>query len=224
MGEEHGRIANRSIPKTASVIGSHFVYKIMVEKELNIGVPTEKFNLKSRLCVRGNKDNERESLRTDAAAVQHIGFRLLYSLACEQGTLLGKADVRGSDTQSGQAQREIFVKPPFRSKDVKVLWLLKATSYGIVFAGRKWQRRCNAIVMNNLGLSLVIEIRQLFIYKKTDGIVVALLAKYVDGLIIAARTEQGLKSIPKKLEETLEIGSWNQWPSSMYVNSTEVVQ
>ncbi len=92
--------------------------------------------LKSRLCVHGNKDHERESMRTDAAVVSHIGFRTVYSVACTFGMVLAKADIRGAYTQSGSAKRKVYVKPPFLIGNNSKLWLLKTTSYGIVSAGR----------------------------------------------------------------------------------------
>lgn len=49
--------------------------------------------LKSRLCVHGNKDVERETIRTDAAVVSQMGFRVVYSVACTFGMIMGKADV-----------------------------------------------------------------------------------------------------------------------------------
>jgi len=51
--------------------------------------------------IHGNHDDERESIRTDAAVVSHIGFRILYSYAVCNGFIMGKADVRGAYTQSG---------------------------------------------------------------------------------------------------------------------------
>ncbi len=101
--------------------------------------------LKARLCVHGNRDAERESLRTDAAVVSHDGFRFLYSASVCFGMILGKADIRGAYTQSGEARREVYVQPPREMEIREELWLLTATMYGIVSAGRngnEYPTRC----------------------------------------------------------------------------------
>ena len=128
-----------NIPTEPNIIGSHLVYKIKVETELTNGKPKKRFKLKSRLCLHVKKGKERGSLRTDAAVITHIGFRLTYSVALEQGMILGKADVRGAYTQSSEVQRKIFVKSPFCSKADKMVCFLRKTYYGILSAGRKWQ-------------------------------------------------------------------------------------
>lgn len=86
MVSEHGR----NVPSGANVIRSHFVYKVKVEHKLVAGTTIRKLKLKSRLCVHGNKDVERESMRTDAAVVSHIGFRMVYAVACTFGMVTGQ--------------------------------------------------------------------------------------------------------------------------------------
>ena len=147
-----------NIPTDANIVGSHVVYKIKVKSELNNGQPKKRFKLKSRLRLHRYKDKEHESLRTDAAVVPHIGFRLTYFVAYEQGMILAKSNVRGAYTQSGEAQRKIFEKSTFRSMTDKVMKLLKTTSYGIVPAGHKWQRKSDGIVEKKLVMEIVVAI------------------------------------------------------------------
>ena len=217
-------VDEKDVPSGANVIGSHFVYKVKVEHELDAGSTIRKLKLKSRLCVHGNKDDERESMRTDAAVVSHFGFRMVYSMACMFGMVIGQGDARGAYTQSGDAKRAIYVRPPFRVGNFTVYWLLKTTSYGIVSAGRKWQRKSDGIVQRALELSLVIGMPQLFVQRSDDGTMLVLLAKYVDDFLCAARNEVVLSNVHKRITQAVELGSWKQWPDVMDVNSTEVVQ
>jgi len=217
---ERIRIAN--VPSGSNIIGSHFVYKLKFKTAEKDG---EKpfLELKSRLCVHGNHDDERESIRTDAAVVSHVGFRLIYSFAVTNGFILGKADVRGAYTQSGEAKRLVYVKPPFKLDSNQCLWLLKATVYGIASAGRKWQRVSDEAMIKVLGLEMVVGMPQLFI-KRDRSMVVLLIAKYVDDIIVAALNDEWLLFAKDGCSQCFEIGSWKRTPSELDVNGTEVIQ
>ena len=83
------KVKMEDVPRDANIIGSHFVYKVKTEFETVDGKNEQHLKLKSSLCVHGNKDSERESLHTDAAVVSHMGFRILYSIACMKGMTNG---------------------------------------------------------------------------------------------------------------------------------------
>eukprot|EP00171_Calliarthron_tuberculosum_P021983 IDg21983t1 len=138
-----------------------------------------------RLCVHRNRDAERDSLRTDAAVISHNGFRTLYSAASSYGFLIGKGDIRGAYTQSGEARRKVYVKPPFSLSKDQSLWLLNSTMYGLVSAGRKWQIASDEVMVSLLNLRVVIGMPQMFT-KFKDGNLVLLIAKYVDDIPVAA--------------------------------------
>ncbi len=90
----------------------------------------QNYVLKARLCVHGNRDAERENMRTDAAVVSHDGFRLLYSIGAWNGMRLGKADIKGAYTQSGVACPDVYVAPPRDMQITDELWLLTAQCMG----------------------------------------------------------------------------------------------
>jgi len=221
------RIPVAQVPRGSNIIGSHFVYKLKtktVEIDSNIAARMDTYlELKSRLCVHGNHDDERESIRTDAAVVSHIGFRLVYSLAVTNGFIMGKADVRGAYTQSGEAKRQVYVKPPFKIETNQCLWLLKATVYGIASAGRKWQRVSDEAMLKVLGLDVVVGMPQLFL-KRNGSQLVLIIAKYVDDILAAALNEDWLLFAKDGCSQSFEIGSWKQTPNELDVNGTEVTQ
>ncbi len=103
------------------------------------------FLLKARLCVHGNRDDEKGSLRTDAAVVSHNAFRLLYSTAVCAGMILGKAYIRGACTQSGVRQSDLYVRTSGEMNLRGEMWLLPAIKYGIGSACRKWQRESEVL-------------------------------------------------------------------------------
>ena len=208
------------LPKNANVIGSHFVYKVKCEGTELSGL---RFKLKARLCVHGNRDTEKDSLRTDAAVVSHDGFRMTYCIASQLGLIIGKGDISGAYPQSGEAKRKIFVFPPRCVGSKGKVWLLLATFYGIVTAGRKWQRASDSLLINNLGLEVIIGMPQLF-RRANDGKIMIIVAKYVDDMLVAARTSMGLTKARGIIQQVFTIGHWVQTPNVLTMNSTEITQ
>lgn len=75
----------KDMTSDANIIGSHFVYKVKVSTEDVEGVPSRVMKHKSSLCVQGNKDAEREALRTDAAVVSHMFFSIIICHCLRKG-------------------------------------------------------------------------------------------------------------------------------------------
>lgn len=111
-------------------------------------------DLKARIRAHENRDDERESLRTDSAVAFHTSFRLIYSLAMIFNLVLGKIDIRGAYNQSGDDKSDVNVRPPQQLRGLNKLWLLIMTINGVVSAGRKWQRASDAFMIDSLGISL----------------------------------------------------------------------
>lgn len=62
--------------------------------------------------MHGHRDVEKYSLRTDAAAISHFGFRLIYSLSMIYGIKLGKINIKGAFNQSeGEREKSILDRP-----------------------------------------------------------------------------------------------------------------
>ena len=181
------------------------------------------FKLKARLCVHGTKDAEKDSLRTDAAVASHEGFRLTYSIASKLGFILGKGDISGAYPQSGTAKREIYVTPPRCVGEKHKIWLLLVTFYGILTAGTKWQRASDGLVINQLGFEVVIGISQLFRISE-GGKIQGIIAKYVDDMLVAARTSRQLAETKNGIMKSFTVGQWVETPDGLQMNSTEVLQ
>ena len=83
----------REVPQDSNVIGSHIVYT--VKPTDNPGL----LKLKTRIFVHGNRNSEKEALRTDSAVGSHSAFRLIYSLVMIFNLVLAKIDIQGAYTQ-----------------------------------------------------------------------------------------------------------------------------
>ena len=210
-------ISWRELPNDANVISSHLVYKIKPDPEVK-GL----LKLKARLCVHGNRDKEKDYMRSDAAVASHEGFRLLYSLAARYGFCLGKVDIRGAYSQSGEAIREIYLIPPREMGRPKFLWRMMRTMYGIVSAGRKWQRASDSLFTKKLGLRLIPGMPQMFCNK--SGSLCLIVCKYVDDILIAASTQDLLQATIKSIQEYYDVSKISTVPELLDVNSTDVEQ
>lgn len=120
------------------MITSHVVYKVKTDEE---GAR----ELKARIVLHGNKDLEKDSVRKDSATAQLCVIRFLLSIVTFLGLRLGFADIKGANLQSDPIKRDVFVRPPKEWQGSsgmlwRVLWRLTKLPYGIVEAGRQWQK------------------------------------------------------------------------------------
>ena len=123
---------DKEISQDANVIGSHNVYVVKPTED------PEVHNLMSRICVHGNRDDNKESLRTASAVSSHTAFRLIYSLVKTFRMVLAKLDIQGAYIQSGKVHRKLYIKPTRGLEVWNILWLLTVTMYGLATEGRKW--------------------------------------------------------------------------------------
>ena len=132
--EAYGQVGERDIPAHANVITSHVVYKLKTDEIGNR-------DLKARIVPHGNHDAEKDEIRKDSSTAQLFVIRLLFSVVTFLGFRLRMADIKGAYLQSGPITREIFVQPPRKWTGPRgTLWKLTKIRYGIVEAGRQWQK------------------------------------------------------------------------------------
>lgn len=110
---------------------------------------------------------ENEYIRKDSATTQLCVIRLLLSIVTFIGLRLGFADIKGAYLQSGPFKRGIFVRPRewqgARGLLWKVLWRLTKLPYGIVEAGRKWQKTIEHWMLTEGKLETVFGLSQRFV-------------------------------------------------------------
>lgn len=71
----------------ANIISSHVVFKTKDDGYLI---------LKERIVVHGNRDDEKDLLRSDCAAADMLVVRIVVGLAAILGLNMGKADIKGA--------------------------------------------------------------------------------------------------------------------------------
>lgn len=131
-------VLEKNVPRNSNIITSHVVYKVKTDEQGDR-------EPKARIVPHGNRDLEKDNIRKDSATAQLCIVRLLLALTAILGFKLGFADMKGAYLQNGPIQRDIFVRSPNewqggRGMLWNVLWRLTKLPYGIVEAGRQWQK------------------------------------------------------------------------------------
>ena len=103
-------------------------------------VLTEKFKdgkkcVKARLCIRGDLEDTTD-IRTDSPTVRKGNINILLVVAATEGWTITTSDVTAAFLQSGEIERDIFVRPPNERRVPGLIWKLKRTVYGVKDASR----------------------------------------------------------------------------------------
>jgi len=186
------------IPQGANIISSHVLYKV---KDRDDGTRI----IKARIAPHGNKDADKDGLKTDSTSCPPIGIRALLSLAVLKKWTLAKIDFKSAFLQTGEATRDVYVVPPREcSTRSKTVWLLLTAAYGLVNAGAKWQAHSDQF-LHSLGLSQLPYIPQLFYMKEMDETVMVAV-KVVDDILFASELPR-LRRIVSAIQGSYTLGT-----------------
>lgn len=183
------------LPTDANIVNSHVLYKVKHNDDQSL-------KLKARIAPHGNEDDIRNTLTKDCASCPPTGIRTVQSIATLKRWKLVLGDVKSAFLKTGEAERDVYVKPPQESKmRTSHVWLLMVAAYGLVNSNAKWQHKSDQALIN-LGLSQSKHIPQLF-YKIEKGELTMVIAKVVDDIIAAGignTAEQLLSDFGKQYE------------------------
>lgn len=178
--DAYQEVAERGLPKGANLISSHVVFKVKTNDDGSL-------KLKGRIVVHGNRDDDKDLVRSDSAAADMMIVILVISLAAILGFNLATADIKGAYMQSGPIRREVYLRPPrdFYHKR-GVVWKLLKLPYGMADAGRQWLLRAEDWMMTTACMKRVEVVNQLF-SKEKDGDIILIAAKVIDDFLIAEK-------------------------------------
>lgn len=203
------------VPDNANVITSHVIYKVKTNDDGS-------FKMKARIAPHGNKDLDRNQLKTDSAVCPTLGIRILLSLATIFMWCLAKIDFKRAFLQTGDARRDVYVVPPGESNDKNHYWLLRPASYGLDNANAKWQEHSDYL-LKSLGLQQLTYVRQLFYKFDSTGVVQLVAVKIVDDVLLAGPKEL-LKDLINKIQKKYELGTVVYGPGSFLFFGLQVCQ
>lgn len=162
--------------------------------------------LKARIVPHGNRDDEKDDVRKDSSAAQFFAIRLVLYISTLLGFRLGMADIKGAYLQSGPIKRTIYVRPPREWRGARgMLWMLLKLPYGIVEAGRQWQKVVEEWMLTTGRLLRIRGISQLFLKRNASGKIILLVAKVTDDFLIAGSLEQ-MKQFTDELQQRFVVG------------------
>jgi len=203
------------IPERANIITSHVLYKV---KNCDDGTQI----MKARIAPHGNKDCDKDGLKTDSTSCPPIGIRSLISIASIFKWFLVKIDFKSAFLQTGNAKRDVYVVPPREcSTRSSHYWLLLAATYGLVNANAKWQEHSDHF-LSSIGYKQLSYIPQLFYITESSKLVSAAV-KVVDDVLMAGNLDR-LKQIVEKVKCSYELGTVVYGPGVFQFFGLTVIQ
>lgn len=161
------------------ILISHFAFKV---KETEEGIKL----LKARLCSYGSQDKYKHSIRIDFANAQFYTINLLLSVAEILKFQIEDVDIKGAYLQSGQIERNIYVRPPFEVNIARgKIWLLRKLLDWIAKVGRQWALTFKNWMLNTYGFARVNSIGQLYVKQKEFGKISVLIATVTGDFLMA---------------------------------------
>lgn len=98
-------VEDTEVSRSSNIISSHVVYKLKIDDD-------DRKKMKARICPHGNRDAEKDDIRSDSTNAQFDMIRLLLFLAIIFSFRIGGLDVKGAYMKSGDITRLLFVRPP----------------------------------------------------------------------------------------------------------------
>lgn len=194
------QLKREDVPRGANVITSHAFFQIKPAAD------KDTLRLKCRLVPHGNRDKEKESLRSDCATAQFPIIRLLVAMAAIFKFRLGCIDITGAFLQNPPIERDIYVQPPRGWSDPGMLWKLLKPAYGLVESGRMWQLLIDQW-LNNQKFEQIPGLPQLFVLRDSGGSVHMLIAKVVDDFLVASSRNQ-LEQFNNAISKAFKVGKF----------------
>lgn len=192
-------VFSRSIPPNSNIISSHHFFKLGHKGKVG------NLLLRCQLVPHGNRDAEKDSIRSDSSTAQLLCIRVILALATLFQFFLSTVDISAAYLQSGERKRDIYMRPPMSWRThIDELWKLLKPAYGLVEGGRLWQLRIEEWLLD-YGFSSIPGLPQFFILRR-DGNTCLLLAKVVDDILIAG-TKDKSEIFYTRLKDEFKVGS-----------------
>ena len=94
------------------------------------------YNLKARLCMRGDKEKNIENIRADSPTACKDSLKLVLAIAANENFDIFSGDEKSAFLQGKSLDREVFVLPPAEANLKGKLWKLKKAAYGLIDGAR----------------------------------------------------------------------------------------
>ena len=141
------------------------------------------YKLKTRLCMRGDKEKDVDTVRADSPTAHKDTLKLALSIAANEQFDLISADIKSAFLQGKSLDRKVFVIPPPEAKQDGKLWLLEKAAYGLIDGSRLFYLELKTR-LEKIGLREVSGNTALFTMHD-EGKLIGLVCSHVDDLLMA---------------------------------------
>ena len=140
--------------------------------------------VKARLCARGDREPNVETIRTDAPTASKDSIRILLSVAASTAWKLHSLDFQAAFIQGKDIDRELFMRPPpdVRQANPGMIFRLIKRIYGLRDASRGWILEVREFLIS-LGMQQSAMDRALFFLKDKAGNLIGLIVTHIDDFL-----------------------------------------
>ena len=161
--------------------------------------------VKARLCIRGDREKGKESIRTDSPTVQRTNVKLFYLIAAKNNWKIRTADVKAAFLQGAPLEREVFVKPLKERRIPGILWQMLKGAYGLVDASRGFFLEVAKTAVE-LGCVQSIHDPCMYMYYLQDGTLDGMVMTHVDDMLHGSGGSEFEKNVMQPLRERFKFG------------------
>lgn len=141
-------------------------------------------------------------MRSDSSMCSPAEMRIILSTATLRRWCLSKLDVNTGFLQTGQAERDVYVRTRLESaKKGRCVWLLLTTAYGLINANAKW-KMLSDLILTDMGFRQAPVLLQLFVLMQ-NKVLMEIIAMIVDDFSLTGTqsiTHPLIARIPFKVE------------------------
>ena len=152
--------------------------------------------LKARLCMRGDRELDKENIRADSPTTAKDSLKLALAIAANENFDVTMADIRSAFLQGKTLDRKVYVVPPPEANVNGALWLLEKAAYGLVDGSRLFYLELKT-KLEGLGMKEVSSDSGLFTMHQ-NGKLIGIICSHVDDLFIGGN-EDFKANVVKKL-------------------------
>ena len=161
--------------------------------------------VKARLCIRGDQEQEKESVRTDSPTVNKVNVKVFYVIAASKAWTVRTADVKAAFLQGADLERDVYVRPPKERREKGIVWKLIKRAYGLVDASRGFYLELDKVV-TELGCKASVFDPALYMYYKEDGSLGGMILTHVDDLLHGSGDDQFQQTVMEPLKKRFLFG------------------
>ena len=162
--------------------------------------------VKARLCVRGDHEPNKDTIRTDSPTVNKINIKLFFVISVQNGWHVKTGDIKAAFLQGVDLDREVYVRPPVERRKDGIIWKMVKRAYGLVDASRGFYLELKR-VLEEIGCVMSTLDPALFMYFGDHSSIQGLLLTHVDDLIHGAGTKEFYDVVLSPLKERFTFGS-----------------